>query len=106
MCTKSLQVAASFGHTVKLIHPRYVTPYRLGDKNDANDAVAICAAAQRPDMRTVGPAFGKPVFILGLTRPINRLGPKARITHSSKAIPPDAGYTCASNSSYSMKKDP
>jgi transposase len=43
----------SLGHTVKLIHPRYVTPYRLGDKNDANDAAAICAAAQRPDMRFV-----------------------------------------------------
>jgi transposase len=43
----------SLGHTVKLIHPRYVSPYRLGDKNDANDAAAICAAAQRPDMRFV-----------------------------------------------------
>ena len=43
----------SLGHTVKLIHPRYVTPYRLGEKNDANDAAAICAAAQRPDMRFV-----------------------------------------------------
>jgi transposase len=43
----------SLGHTVKLIHPRYVTAYRLGDKNDANDAAAICAAAQRSDMRFV-----------------------------------------------------
>ena len=47
------RAAASLGHTVKLIHPHYVTPYRLGDKNDANDAAAICAAAQRPDMRFV-----------------------------------------------------
>ena len=47
------RTAASLGHTVKLIHPCYVTPYRLGDKNDANDAAAICAAAQRPDMRFV-----------------------------------------------------
>ena len=44
---------AALGHTVKLIHPQYVTPYRLGDKNDANDAAAICAAALRPDMRFV-----------------------------------------------------
>jgi len=44
---------AALGHTVKLIHPHYVTPYRLGDKNDANDAAAICAAALRPDMRFV-----------------------------------------------------
>ncbi len=43
----------SLGHTVKLIHPRYVAPYRLGDKNDAHDAAAICEAARRPDMRFV-----------------------------------------------------
>jgi len=62
-CTVAMEACASshywdrtiesLGHTVKLIHPRYVTPYRLGDKNDANDAAAICAAAQRPDMRFV-----------------------------------------------------
>lgn len=62
-CTVAMEACASshywgrtiesLGHTVKLIHPRYVAPYRLGDKNDANDAAAICAAAQRPDMRFV-----------------------------------------------------
>ena len=62
-CTVAMEACASahywgrtiesLGHTVKLIHPRYVTPYRLGDKNDANDAAAICATAQRPDMRFV-----------------------------------------------------
>ncbi len=43
----------SLGHNVKLIHASYVAPYRLGDKNDANDAAAICEAARRPDMRFV-----------------------------------------------------
>ncbi len=43
----------SLGHEVQIIHPRYVTPYRIGDKNDANDAAAICSAARRPDMRFV-----------------------------------------------------
>lgn len=62
-CTVAMEACASshywgraiesLGHTVRLLHPRYVTPYRLGDKNDANDAAAICAAAQRPDMRFV-----------------------------------------------------
>lgn len=47
------QTFTSMGHTVKLIHPRYVTPFRLGEKNDANDAAAICAAAQRPSMSFV-----------------------------------------------------
>lgn len=41
------------GHTVKRIHPRYVIPYLIGDKNDANDARAICEAVQRPGMRFV-----------------------------------------------------
>lgn len=44
------------GHTVKLISPRHVTAYRIGgkhQKNDANDAAAICEAATRPHMRFV-----------------------------------------------------
>lgn len=41
------------GHEVRRIHPKFVTPYRLSDKNDANDAAAICEAAQRPHMRFV-----------------------------------------------------
>ena len=44
------------GHTVKLIAPKLVTPYRMSGKrgkNDAADAAAICEAAQRPSMRFV-----------------------------------------------------
>lgn len=41
------------GHTVRRIHPRYVKPFLLGGKNDANDAAAICEAVQRPNMRFV-----------------------------------------------------
>jgi len=41
------------GHTVKLITPQYVAPYRRGGKNDANDAEAICEAVARPNMRFV-----------------------------------------------------
>lgn len=39
------------GHTVKLINPKYVKPYVKRNKNDANDAAAIAAAARDPDMR-------------------------------------------------------
>lgn len=45
-----------FGHTVRLIAPQFVTPYRKGGvsgKNDAADAEAICEAASRPTMRFV-----------------------------------------------------
>jgi transposase len=41
------------GHTVKLISPQFVTPYRQSQKNDANDAAAICEAVSRPHMRFV-----------------------------------------------------
>lgn len=44
---------AAFGHTVRLMAPKFVTPYRQSgrrSKNDAADAAAICEAVQRPNM--------------------------------------------------------
>ena len=44
------------GHTVRLIAPKFVAPYRksgVRGKNDAADAAAICEAVQRPNMRFV-----------------------------------------------------
>ena len=44
------------GHTVRLMAPKFVVPYRLSGKrgkNDACDAAAICEAVQRPHMRFV-----------------------------------------------------
>ena len=43
----------SMGHEVKLIAPQFVKPYVKGNKNDANDAEAICEAVSRPNMRFV-----------------------------------------------------
>src|SRR6187399_314946 len=46
----------SHGHTVRLMAPKFVSPYRLSGKrgkNDAADAQAICEAVQRPNMRFV-----------------------------------------------------
>src|ERR1700682_749972 len=47
---------AAHGHTVRLMAPKLVTPYRMSGrrgKNDAADAAAICEAVQRPKMRFV-----------------------------------------------------
>jgi transposase len=41
------------GHTVKLMAPKFVAPYRKSDKNDGNDAEAVCEAVTRPNMRFV-----------------------------------------------------
>lgn len=42
-----------FGHTVKLMAPKFVAPYRKSGKNDGNDAEAVCEAVSRPSMRFV-----------------------------------------------------
>jgi transposase len=47
---------SAFGHTVRLMAPKLVSPYRMSGKrgkNDAADAAAICEALQRPNMRFV-----------------------------------------------------
>ncbi len=44
---------SAFGHTVKLMAPKFVAPYRKSGKNDGNDAEAICEAVSRPSMRFV-----------------------------------------------------
>jgi transposase len=47
------RVIEGCGHTVRRIHPKFVKPYLMADKNDANDAAAICEAIARPRMRFV-----------------------------------------------------
>ncbi len=41
------------GHEVRQISPQFVKPYVRTNKNDYNDAQAICEAVARPDMRFV-----------------------------------------------------
>ena len=43
----------TLGHTVRLMSPQFVAPYRKSQKNDGNDAAAICEAVGRPSMRFV-----------------------------------------------------
>ncbi|MBP0623389.1 IS110 family transposase [Cupriavidus consociatus] len=50
------RVFQQHGHTVKLMAPKHVAPYRMSGKrgkNDAADAAAICEAVTRPSMRFV-----------------------------------------------------
>ena len=59
------------GHTVKLIAPKFVTPYRMSGrrgKNDAADAAAICEAVTRPNMRFVPVKEAHQQIILTLHR--------------------------------------
>ena len=54
------------GHTVRLMAPKFVVPYRLSGKrgkNDAADAAAICEAVARPNMRFVLVLGAKAVLV-------------------------------------------
>lgn len=42
------------GHEIRLMNPQFVKPYVKSNKNDSQDAEAICEAVQRPTMRFVG----------------------------------------------------
>ena len=46
------------GHAVKLMAAQYVKAYAKGNKNDGNDAAAICEAVSRPGMRLSRGVFG------------------------------------------------
>ena len=41
------------GHRVRIIAPQYVKPFAQHQKNDRNDAAAICCAVRQPNMRFV-----------------------------------------------------
>jgi transposase len=43
----------ALGHTTRLMAGQFVRPYRKNEKNDKNDAEAICEAVGRPNMRFV-----------------------------------------------------
>jgi transposase len=52
-CTGAFYWARKFevlGHKVKIISPQYVKPFVRRQKNDGNDAEAICTAARQPDI--------------------------------------------------------
>ena len=44
---------AKLGHAARLMSPHFVKPYRKSQKNDGNDAEAVCEAAGRLSMRFV-----------------------------------------------------
>ena len=57
---------AGLGHTVRMMAPAFVKPYLKSNKNDRNDAEAICEAVQRPSMRFVTPKSPEQQAVLQL----------------------------------------
>lgn len=56
------------GHTVRLMAPQFVKPYVKTNKNDRNDAEAICEAVARPNMRYVPVKTAESQAVLALHR--------------------------------------
>lgn len=67
------KVLSDFGHEVRLISPQFVTPYVKSNKNDRNDAEAICEAVSRPSMRFVPPKSAEQLEIQAVHRIRQRL---------------------------------
>ncbi len=54
------------GHAVRMMAPVFVKPYLKSNKNDRNDAEAICEAVQRPSMPFVQPKLPEQQAVLHL----------------------------------------
>jgi transposase len=59
---------SELGHTVRLMAPQFVKPYVKTNKNDRNDAEAICEAVARPNMRFVPVKTASMQAVLALHR--------------------------------------
>lgn len=62
------RVLSKLCHEVRLISPQFVTPYVKSNKNDRNDAEAICEAVGRPSMRFVPPKSTDQLAVQDLSR--------------------------------------
>lgn len=62
------RVLMDLGHEVRLISPQFVKPYVKSNKNDRNDAEAICEAIGRPSMRFVPPKSAEQLEIQAVHR--------------------------------------
>ena len=67
------RVLTGLGHEVRLISPQFVTPYVKSNKNDRNDAEAICEAVGRPTMRFVPPKSADQLAVQAVHRIRRRL---------------------------------
>jgi transposase len=67
------RVLRELGHEVRLISPQFVTPYVKSNKNDRNDAEAICEAVGRPTMRFVPPKSAEQLAVQAVHRIRRRL---------------------------------
>ena len=84
----------AFGHDVRLISPQFVKPYVKTNKNDFNDAEAICEAVLRPTMRFVTPKTIAQQDLQNLHRVRRRLiGARTALVNQMRGLLAEYGVT-------------
>lgn len=92
------RVLTDLGHEVRLISPQFVTPYVKSNKNDRNDAEAICEAAGRPSMRFVPPKSTDQLAIQAVHRIRRRLvADRVRLVNQIRGLLCEHGIVIARN---------
>lgn len=90
------RVFADLGHEVRLISPQFVTPYVKSNKNDRNDAEAICEAIGRPSMRFVPPKSAEQLEIQAVHRIRQRLvADRTRLVNQIRGLLAEHGVVIA-----------
>lgn len=81
------RVFEQYGHTVKLVPAQHVKPFVRGNKNDANDAIAIAEASLRPHMKFVRVKTVEQQDIQSLHRIRERfVGSRTRISNQTRGL--------------------
>ena len=90
------RVLTNLGHDVRLINPQFVKPYVKSNKNDRNDAEAICEAIGRPSMRFVPPKSSEQLAIQAVHRIRRRLVTgRARLANQIRGLLAEQGIVIA-----------
>jgi transposase len=98
------RVIETFGHEVRLIAPQFVKPYVRGQKNDMQDAAAICEAASRPEMRFVPQKSIQQQDMQMLHRIRSRLvGNRTQLSNQIRALLAEYGIVVPLHLSYLRK---
>lgn len=83
------------GHKPRLISPQFVKPFVKGNKNDRNDAAAICEAVVRPSMRFVPVKESWHTDLQAIHRVRTRLSQqRTAVANEMRGILAEAGVIC------------
>ncbi|MBG6212070.1 transposase [Labrenzia sp. EL_126] len=87
---------SELGHEVRLISPQFVAPYVKSNKNDCNDAEAICEAVGRPSMRFVPQKSPEQLEIQAVHRIRQRLiSDRTRLVNQIRGLLAEHGFVIA-----------